>query len=216
LRRWDLLRKDDIQRYALVDKLCSSGYFAEDRFRFLVGWDPSLLVQTNRFGGQPSLHLVAIDSSIQGFQVVFDSCICYYPKKKGISLLFTKNRGGSTPFQIAHGNFGHDTVMEVVEDILPRYSDTTPINIEEALLSAAIDENIHLDCVYFLLRRHPDTIKGLPSTPKKKKRKKNKNMIVLPPLPSTPRRKKKKKKNNKWKNKKNKTTMMIVMMMMIV
>ena len=36
--------------------------------------------------------------------------------------------------------------------------DTPPLNIFEALLSAAIDENVHLDCLYFLLRREPDVI----------------------------------------------------------
>ena len=47
--------------------------------------------------------------------------------------------------------------MKVVEDILIRYSDT-PINITEALITAAIDEDIHLNCVYFLLRREPDIV----------------------------------------------------------
>jgi hypothetical protein len=52
-------------------------------------------------------------------------------------------------------------VMKLIEDTLIRYSDTTPVNVEEALLSTAIDENVHLDCVYFLLRllrREPDVL----------------------------------------------------------
>ena len=56
-------------------------------------------------------------------------------------------------------------MIKVVEDTLIRYSDT-PLNITEVLVMAAIDENSHLDCVYFLLRREPDILqKILSSTP---------------------------------------------------
>jgi hypothetical protein len=37
--------------------------------------------------------------------------------------------------------------------------ETTPVlNIVEAITYAPIDGNIHLDCVYFILRMHPDII----------------------------------------------------------
>merc|ERR1712238_177738 len=49
--------------------------------------------------------------------------------------------------------------MGIVEEILTRYhSEGTPLNIVEALMVAAADENIHLDCSYFLLRREPDVL----------------------------------------------------------
>jgi len=51
-------------------------------------------------------------------------------------------------------------MTEVVEKTL---SDT-PCNTSEALLSAVIDERIHLDCLYFLLRREPDVLMKLLST----------------------------------------------------
>jgi hypothetical protein len=56
--------------------------------------------------------------------------------------------------------------MKVIEDTLIRYSFSvnTPINFAEALLIAAIDDNIHLDCVYLLLRRHPDLLVKLLSS----------------------------------------------------
>jgi hypothetical protein len=68
--------------------------------------------------------------------------------------------------------YGSEKVMEVVEDTLIRYTSsssssldsnkTTPrLNIVDALLSAAIDENVHLDCVYVLMRRHPDMLMKL-------------------------------------------------------
>merc|ERR1712119_44652 len=41
---------------------------------------------------------------------------------------------------------------------LARYSTATPVNSMDALLLAAIDERIHLDGVYFVLRRQPDVL----------------------------------------------------------
>ena len=38
-------------------------------------------------------------------------------------------------------------------------NDTGPYNIADALITAAIEEGgVHLDCVYFLLRRHPGVL----------------------------------------------------------
>jgi hypothetical protein len=34
----------------------------------------------------------------------------------------------------------------------------------DALITACIDENIHLDCVYFLLRKEPDVLQKLLSS----------------------------------------------------
>ncbi|OEU12801.1 hypothetical protein FRACYDRAFT_244076 [Fragilariopsis cylindrus CCMP1102] len=174
LRQLDLLKKEDIQSYDLLHRLCIGENFPKKRFKMLVEWDPNALIRTDRFG-QPPLN-DAMHSSIQAFQIVLEYGIRYFPKKKGISLLFCESNHGETTFQHACVKFGcffrylygrvmfvEDTelgckkVMEVVEDTLARYSDT-PVNVPEALLSAAIDENVHLDCVYFLLRREPDSL----------------------------------------------------------
>ena len=164
LRRMGLLKKKDIRRYRLLDKLCGRLILSEERFRFLVEWHPNALLQRNMSGNLP-LHLAIFnDCSIRRFQLVFEYGICYFPKKKGISLLFRKGNFDGTPFQYACGKFDYDEVMNVIEDTLARYSDT-PVNIAEALLSAAIDEKVHLDCVYFLVRREPGVLQRLiPST----------------------------------------------------
>ena len=164
LRKLGLLKKEDIQRYGLLCDLCSREVFAEKRFRFLVEWDPSALTKTDRFG-QPPIHFAAELSTIRGFELVFEYGICYFPKKAGISLIFRKTYYmGKTPFQYACTKFGEEQVMKMIEDTFIRCyissssDDTPPLNIFEALLSAAIDENVHLDCLYFLLRREPDVI----------------------------------------------------------
>ena len=41
LRQMGLLRREDIQEYELVLWLCRQSYFAENRFQFLVEWNPA-------------------------------------------------------------------------------------------------------------------------------------------------------------------------------
>jgi hypothetical protein len=161
LRKLGLLKKEDIQRYGLLHRLCRYGYFAEKRFRFLVEWDPTLLIQTEEYSQNlPFYCIIDYYSTIQRFLSVFEAGIKYFPNTKGITLLFHKNYEGYTPFQRACVKFGYNKVMEVVDDTLVRYSET-PVNVAEALLPAAIDANIHLDCLYFLLRREPDVLQKL-------------------------------------------------------
>ena len=167
-------------------------WLSERKFRFLVEWDPTSLIKTDgryeQCGSLPLHYAATTDvaaSCFQDFRIVFEYGIRYYPKKKGISLLFQRSGFDPTPFLLAcqisyskhfrmsgrirfAGNFPEEVtnpedVMKVVEDILIRYSDT-PINITEALITAAIDEDIHLNCVYFLLRREPDIVMKLVSS----------------------------------------------------
>merc|ERR1712032_661212 len=143
LRRMGLLRKEDIQEYELVLWLCRQSYFAENRFQFLVEWDPKLSLQTNDSGCFP-LHYAASNSSFQGFRSVFDFGIRYFPSKRGISLLFQKDDECETPIQVACNKYERKDVIGVVEETLARYSPTTPINSMDALVLAAIDEHILL------------------------------------------------------------------------
>ena len=163
LRRMGVFKIEDIQRYDLLDRLCGDiSYFADTRFRFLIEWDPSSL--TNSSLRWLPLHHAASKSSIRGFGSVFEAGIKYFPNKKGISLLFhSPLHFGPTPFRLACDRFGYDEVMKIVEDTLIRYSDT-PINITEALMMAAMNKNIHLACVYFLIRRQPDILHKLLSS----------------------------------------------------
>jgi hypothetical protein len=172
LRQMGLLKKEDIQSYGLLEQLWSNNVFPGKRSRFMIEWDPTLLTRVN-FAGEIPLHNVALTRSIQIFQLVFEYGIRYYPNKKGISLLFQEvfqeetyeyeTYEYLTPFQSACASFGRNEVMRVVEDTLIRSSsssadNSTQLNVVEAILTAAIDEVIHLDCVYFLFRRHPDVL----------------------------------------------------------
>jgi hypothetical protein len=92
LRQMGHLEKEDIQIDCLLHRICiqKNTLFAEKRLRFLVEWDPTALSQYNDDYNIP-LHHAASFSCIEGFQIVFEYGIRYYPKKNGIHLLFQKN-----------------------------------------------------------------------------------------------------------------------------
>ena len=78
-------------------------------------------------------------------------------------MLMLKPNSLLTTFQYACKNYDGQKVKKIIEDTLARYS-STPINSADALLSAAFDETVHLDGVYFLLRRDPDMLHKLLSS----------------------------------------------------
>jgi len=96
-------------------------------------------------------------STIQGFRFVFEFYIRYYPQKKGLHLLFSKNNINQheTAFELACNKhpLQHDKLRSFVETTLD--NSNQPLNIVDALVTAAISERIHLDCVYTIFRRHP-------------------------------------------------------------
>ena len=99
-------------------------------------------------------YTVHKDDSIRGFRIAFVYGIGYYSKKKGISVY--------TPFHHACDSQGCDEMKEVVEDFSIRYSSSSsdnspPLNVVNALITATINENLHLDCIYFLFQREPDS-----------------------------------------------------------
>ena len=158
LKESGLLVKEDILRYELLRKSFVQDYSHFAKFRFLVEWDLAALMQPNHHK-HVILHFAA--TSIQAFRVVFEAGIRYFPKKKGISILFSKDEDDDTPFQDACNNHGREKVVKIIEDTLTYYHSDTPLNIADTLLSAAVDDDIHLDCVYFLLRRQPDVLQKM-------------------------------------------------------
>ena len=160
LKQIALLKKKDIPRYNLVHIMFHpQRYISSRKLRFLIQWDPTVLLQTCEENGRlPLHHTVHRVGTIESFEFVFDFTILYYPIMKGIHFLFQKNNDGDTPLQLACQKYGRDRVMNGVDEVLARYVIDTPLNNIKALLVAAIDDNIHFDCVYFLIRREPDLV----------------------------------------------------------
>ena len=117
--------------------LFGSKYFEERRFQFLVQLDPYSLLHNNGDRDLP-LYVAATNciEPMQRFRSVFDAGMRYFPYQNGITLLFRKHYYAKTrtPFQIACGekNERRKEVMNIVEETVARYSETTPINTEHA------------------------------------------------------------------------------------
>jgi len=160
LKQMNLFTKEDVRGQALLLYWhhYAENKFNESRFRWLVEWDPTSLDTFCRPLHELPLHLAAQNSTVQGFRFVFEFYIRYYPKKKGLHLLFTKNGHGRTAFELACNKnpLQHDELRSIVETTLD--NSDQPLNIVDALVTAAISERVHLDCVYTLFRRNPVTV----------------------------------------------------------
>ena len=169
LRQLGLLKKEDIQEYELVQELLFTCVpFPEHRFRFLTDWDPSALLYSNPEYRYLPLHFAAMPFSVAGFRAILDASIQYFPRFRGLLSLFQIDYENNTPFRLACKctNSTRDIVMDVIENTLAQqYSsaNTTriPFDFGTALMSAASDARIHVDCLYFLARRQPTTMVNL-------------------------------------------------------
>ena len=157
LRQLGFLTKQDVLDQYLVEQIvCRKHEFIPGRrFRFIIEWNPMALTRANEYG-RTLLHYTPW-VSLEAFQVTFDYCIRYYPHMKGIHMLF-QDYSSVSPLHQAVESFGREKVIKVVEEILGRYSVTTPIHTMQALMVAATDATIHLDGVYFLIRREPNVV----------------------------------------------------------
>ena len=160
LRGSGYLMQEDIQQYHLVHLLCQQHYFSEQRFRFLIEWDPSSMLQTRDEYNELPLHWAT--NNIPKFRMVLDAYFWYYPRWKGLHALFSLDNYGDTPFQKACNTLTRAAVMEVVDDILVRYTTNNELlhtnDNGNAMLVAAIDDTISLDGLYFSIRRQPATM----------------------------------------------------------
>ena len=161
LKEMDLFRKEDIQHFDLLHRVCTYGtpFFPERRFRFLSDWDPDELARCDHWGRTPLHNAVSSPChDLRGFQLVFEKGVQYFQNKKGIHLLFHNDYyKNETPFDWACKRHGREKVLEAIENVLVIH----PYNPAQALLSAVVDERINLDGVYFILRRDPSVLSNL-------------------------------------------------------
>jgi len=167
LRNLGLFTEDDIQKYKLLHfSSIHEKYFPKKRFQFLLQLDPNALQDLTEYGQTP-LHLVAQYSTIQGFQSVLKFGFQYFGKKKGISTLFQTDKDNYTPFKLACNHYGIEQAMSVINSVLNTVcfqndDETYDHNMSHKfLLSAAVNENIHIDGVYYVLQREPDLLKKI-------------------------------------------------------
>ena len=77
LRQSGLFKREDVQHHGLVRRICTSRYFSEQKFRFLIEWCLESLIQIDG-RGELLLHLVV--GNDQKFRLVLDAVFRYYPR----------------------------------------------------------------------------------------------------------------------------------------
>jgi len=154
LRQKGLFRKEDIQNYNLIFELCYEQNIPEQRFRYLVDWDPSCLIVPGHSKPALPIHYVTrISEDIRGFRTIFEEGIRHFPKEMG-GLFHKAAFDGVTAYQTTCEKYGKEEVDKIVNDTLENQENRSITTIE-SLTYAATKETVHLDCVYFLLRRCP-------------------------------------------------------------
>ena len=163
LREMNLFKKEDLREYFVLHRMCDYLVLPRKRFLYLVDWDPTTLSQPDMHGRLP-LHYWASISNILGlgdFRTVLKAGIRHLSVKEGIGMLFYKDNTGVTPFQLTFKpSLFHLASMECwkVEDVTKGIEHSVDT---EAFLFACLNEQIHVDGVYFLLRRQPELLLAL-------------------------------------------------------
>lgn len=170
LRELGLFKKEDIIEYNLIGSLLQGPVFPEQRFRFLVEWNPNCLaafIDVRLFMRNllPIKYAALCDDmDVAGFQKVLDTGMKLFPKKFGF--LFHKGLNEQSPFrnktayQIACQKHGKENVDKIVDDAWNTacaQDDKKHVGFD-ALLYASTEPIVHLDLVYSLLRRDPSLL----------------------------------------------------------
>uniref|UniRef100_A0A7S4AA89 Uncharacterized protein n=1 Tax=Pseudo-nitzschia australis TaxID=44445 RepID=A0A7S4AA89_9STRA len=170
LRELELFKKEDIIAYNLIGSLLQGPVFPEQRFRFLVEWNPNCLAAfiDIRLFMRTLLPIkyaaISDDMGVVGFQKVFEIGMEHFPKKFGF--LFHKGLNEKSPFrngtayQVACQKHGKENVEKIIDDAwntARARNDRKQIGLD-ALLYASAESTVHLDLVYFLLRRDPSLL----------------------------------------------------------
>mmetsp|Transcript_54097 Transcript_54097/g.62488 ORF Transcript_54097/g.62488 Transcript_54097/m.62488 type:complete len:421 (-) Transcript_54097:44-1306(-) len=180
LREEKLFMKEDIQQHNLVGYSITknnNGYFLESQIQYLIDWDPMTLSMPCKpeNGNWLPIHWAASNSNndIQTFNFVFKAGMKNFPKKFGFLFCEGTHQDSSngevfrsTPFQRACEEYGREEVINEVINCIKEYCSSSTSTSAAAtnkleislLVSAITDEAIHIDCLYFLLRKDPEAV----------------------------------------------------------
>ena len=161
LKEIGIFQRKDISNHDLVWELSTNKTFPEQRFRCLVDFDPNSFYK-NKF---PIYRLWLEDNNASVFRIMFELGMLHFPTQMGFLFHrdYPSHTGNcETPFCRVCQKHGTEKVDKIIRDVLAKHnqhgseSNTETINMDEAFLYAATNPSVHLDGVYFLLRRDPD------------------------------------------------------------
>jgi len=179
LRKENLFMKEDVQQYNVGRQLCTrqqtNGYFLESRVQCLIDMDPMTLSLSclPEKGNLLPLHWSINSKDSREFNFVFKAGMKNFPKKFGFLFCEGTHQDSSngevfrsTPFQRACEEYGREEVINEVINCIKEYCSSSTSTSAAAtnkleislLVSAITDEAIHIDCLYFLLRKDPEAV----------------------------------------------------------
>ena len=167
LKEKGLMKKEDIFNHNLVNLLLYKAVyddklFIEKRFRFLIDWDPYILMECVsssyllyhfvRFLGATNDGQI-LPGNLQKFWLIFELGLLYFPSEVGF--VFHKNKFYRSTFSLACEKFGTKPITQLIDDEISNYLKQNKNRQQDMLSSAASNDEISLDGLYILFRRDP-------------------------------------------------------------
>ena len=169
LRESDLLKKEDIREYDLLNVTCKP--LSKERFEYLVDWDPEGLKEYLYDNGNPFLH--AKTMRMNSFTMALKAGLKHYPEDLGF--LFRKNERGKTACEMASEQHGKDRAWRAIEKCFEDANDVKMVernpetNLYPFMLAATSmyplmlakgGKKSNLNALFYLLRRNPGVLEG--------------------------------------------------------
>jgi len=168
LKEKGLMKKEDIFNHNLVNLLLlkkavyDDKLFIEKRFRFLIDWDPYILMECVS-SSYLLYHFVRLlgatnngqilPGNLQKFRLILELGLLYFPLELGF--VFHKNKFYRSTFSLACEKFGAEPITELIDDEISNYLKQNKNRQQDMLCSAASKNEISLDGFYILFRRDP-------------------------------------------------------------
>lgn len=167
LKEKGLMKKEDIFNHNLVNLLLykavyNDKIFIEKRFRFLIDWDPYILMEcvsssyllyhfVRLLGATNDGHIPP--GNLQKFRLIFELGLLYFPSE--IGFVFHKNKFYRSTFSLACEKFGAEPITQLIDDEISNYLKQNKNRQHDMIFSAASNDEISLDGFYILFRRDP-------------------------------------------------------------
>ena len=134
--------------------------FVETRFRLLIGWDPSILMDGGT-SNRPLLHTIYSESMrsdvdaclfLRLFEVLSELGMTHYPEELGF--IFHK-WGGTYPLHRFASTHGPEEIVQTVNDNLVRTIGSNAKTLASLVAAATTNDKIHVDGLNRLLCLNP-------------------------------------------------------------